>query len=302
MRIPTNSSAAQMIERINSLNYKQSNVQKQVATGQRIFQPEDDPAAVGRVLTLDSERRQLLQYQENADYALDLSNATYSALKQVKTISDRAGELSTLAMGSIGTESYASYATEMEQLVEQGLQLANTRLRNDYLFAGTDLGTAAFTRTPATGTITSVTYAGNTDPVSIRISGNAEIEPGSSPATNAAIGDFLNHLIELRDALKAGDKTAVTTANEKLIGSNTVPGDEAKLLSALSEQGAIQTRIEISNKQREERLDNLESLISDEVDVDLAESITELNQVQLAYEAALQSTSGILQVSLLDYL
>ena len=49
-------------------------------------------------------------------------------------------------------------------------------------------------------------------------------------------------------------------------------------------------------------IDNIDKLISKEADVDLPTAITKLNQVSLAYQAALQSTSNIMKLSLLDYL
>ncbi|MFA5262804.1 MAG: flagellin [Opitutaceae bacterium] len=302
MRVPTNSNSDQMIQRISDLSARQAKLQTQVSTGQRIFQPEDDPAAMGRVLSLKSEKSQLTQFKTNAAYALDLSNATYSALTSINKISDRAGEIATLSTGSITTETYDAYAEEVNQLIEQGTQLANTKLGNNYLFAGTNLSSPAYTRTPPTGDIASVTYAGNASQVTIPLSENSSIAPGSTTQTNNDIATFINDLIALRDALKSKDPAAVATVKENLIGSDTISGDENNIVNALSAQGAIQMRIEISNTQRTARLDNIDKLVSGEVDVDLPEAITKLSQATTAYEAALQSTSRIMQISLLDYL
>lgn len=287
-----------MLERINSLNYKQMKLQNQVATGQRLFQPEDDPAAMGRVLTLQAEQRQLTQFDNNAAYALDWSNATFSGLSGLKKISDRAGELATLGQGALSTDSMAAYATEVDQLIEQAAQVANTRLRNDYLFGGTELsGTAThpapFEFNAGTG---QYEYWGSADQMQIPISENSQIAPGTGGARNLEIRDFLNNLVALRDALQAGDVTQLETVRSSLETS------ENNLVNTLSEQGAVQMRIEISKTQRNERSDNLEQLVSKETDVDLATAITQLNQASLAYQAALQSTSQIMNISLLDYL
>jgi flagellar hook-associated protein 3 FlgL len=303
MRVPTNSNSEQMLNRISDLSSRQAKLQTQVATGQRIFLPEDDPAAMGRILNLNAEKSQLSQYQNNASYALDLSNATVASLREIKKLSDRAGEIATLGTGAITTQSFDAYAAEVNQLIEQGIQQANTQLRGDYIFAGTDLANPAYTRTPPTGTLTAVTYAGDANQVTIPISEATNIAPGSTTQTNTDISTFLNHLIELRDALTAKDISAVSTAKDKLVGNgSTIAGDEKNLVSALSEQGAIQMRIEISNSQRVGRLDDLEMLISSEADLDLPETITKLNQASLAYQAALQSASQIMRISLLDYL
>ena len=126
-----------------SLGAQQSKLQTQVATGQRISKPEDDPSAMGRVLGLESEQREITQYLWNASRALELSQATFSGLQQVKSISDRATEIGTLGGGAISPEAARAYASELDQLIEHTLQLTNTRFRNDYLFAGTAVDTTS---------------------------------------------------------------------------------------------------------------------------------------------------------------
>jgi flagellar hook-associated protein 3 FlgL len=59
MRVTTNSNDSQMLAQIQKLTSLQTRLQTQVSTGQRIFQPEDDPAAMGRVLALETEKSRL---------------------------------------------------------------------------------------------------------------------------------------------------------------------------------------------------------------------------------------------------
>lgn len=297
MRVPTNSNSNQMLERISQLSSRQAKLQTQVATGQRIFQPQDDAAAVGRVLTLDWEKRQLTQFEKNASYALDLSRASFSGINEIKKISDRAGEVGVLGAGAVSSDAFRAYAAEVDQLIEQGLQLANSKLRNDYLFAGTAVDAEPYATTRgADGKVTSVAYSGNGTQIEVPISENSTVSPGTTGSTNLEIRDFLNHLVALRDALTSGSVTAVQSAQSDL------NSDENNIVAALSEHGAVQLRIEISQSQRRDRLENIEKLVSDETDVDLPEAITRLNQATVAYQAALQSASQIMQISLLDYI
>jgi len=285
-----------MLAQVQTVSERQSRLQTQVATQQRIFQPEDDPAAVGRYLTLDAERRQITQYITNSDYALDLTQATYSGIQAIKKLSDRAGELATLGAGSISADASTAYAAEVDQLLEQALLQVNSRLRNDYIFAGTAVDTPPFSATrDAAGKITGVSYVGNSTQTSVQISDTASIAPGSTGDTNTKLGDFINHLVQLRDALNSGSTANVSAAQSLL------EGDEDNIVSAMSENGAVQLRIEVSQSQSKERLANVNTLISGETSVNLPEAITKLSQASLAYEAALQSMSQIMNVSLLDY-
>lgn len=293
-----------MLSRIMALSTKQSKLQSQIATGQRITQAEDDPAAAARVLTLNSESASLTQYSKNTTYALNFSNASYNALKSINSISDRAGELATLATGAMGTDSYDSYAAELNQLIDQGFQLVNSKFNGDSLFGGINLSEEAATRTPATGDITAITYNGSASPTperSVPITDNSSINPGTTTATNQNLVTFLNHLVDLRDALKAKDTTAISTARDNLIGTDSTEGDANKLISAMSDLGAVQTRIEITQSLSKDRITSITGLISGEVDLELPEAITKLNQTSVAYQAALQSTSLIMNRSLLDY-
>ncbi|MES2695509.1 MAG: flagellin, partial [Verrucomicrobiota bacterium] len=286
-----------IIRQIQQLGTQQSKLQTQVASGQRIFNPEDDPTAVGRVLHLESEQRQISQYMSNADRALEVSQATFSGLQQIKKVSDRASEIGTLGSGLVSGDAARAYASEVDQLIEQTLQLTNTKFRNDYLFAGTAVDAPPFVATrDAQGKVTAVAYAGNADRSAIQLSENASIVTGSSGDTNLGLRDFITQLVALRDGLTANSSTAVSAAQSGLIAS------EDGLVTALAEHGGVQTRIEANRSQQLERADNIESLVSAEVDADLPSTIVRLNQTQTAYQAALQSAANIMRVSLLDYI
>lgn len=298
MRITNNTLSDNILRQIQSLGSQQAKLQTQVATGQRIFQPEDDPTAMGRVLNLESEQRQISQYLRNADRALEVSQASFAGLQQIKKVSDRATEIGTLGAGSLSAEASSAYASEVDQLIEQTLQLTNTKFRNDYIFAGTAVDTPPFdaTRDPVTGKVTAVSYQGNGAIAPIQLSENASISPGTSQTTNLGLRDFVNGLIALRDSLAANSTTGVSNAQTTLIAG------EDMLVNALAEHGGLQTRIEANQAQQQDRADNLESLVSKETDVDLPTSIVKLNQTQTAYQAALQSAANIMRISLLDYI
>lgn len=297
MRVATSTISDNIVRQIQALGGQQAKLQTQVATGQRLFQPEDDPAAVGRLLNLESERRQIGQYTRNADRALQVSQASFAGLRGIKNISDRVGEIGTLGTGALSAESFQAYAAEADQLLEQSLQLANTRFGNDYIFAGTAVDTPPFVAArDAQGKITGVTYTGNASQTSIKLSETASVTPGTSGPTNQGIADFLNQLVTLRDAMTARDSVAVAATKTPLGAS------EDLLVSAMADHGGIEMRIEINQTQQQSRGDDLEKLVSNEADADLPSVIVKLNQTQVAYQASLQSAANIMRISLLDYI
>lgn len=297
MRLTNNTLSENIVRQIQNLGGQQAKLQNQVASGQRIFNPEDDPTAVGRVLHLESEQRQIAQYTRNADRAFEVSQATFAGLQQIKKVSDRATEIGTLGAGAISGDAARAYASEVDQLIEQTLHLTNTRFRNDYLFAGTAVDQPPFVATrDAQGRVSGVAYAGNSDRAPIQLSENASIAPGASGDTNLGLRDFIAQLVTLRDALAANDSAAVSAVQGGLIAA------EDELVAALAEHGGVQTRIEANRTQQQQRADNLEALVSAETDADLPSTIVRLNQTQTAYQAALQSAANIMRLSLLDYI
>ena len=294
MRLSNSSTAAALLDQLQRLSSRQAELQRQVATGQRIRLPGDDPAAVGRVVASQMERGAVSQFSRNASAALEYSKTSYGGLEQLKRVSDRVSELAVLGEGSLDPDAMRAYAAEANQLLEQAASLGNTRFGNDYVFAGTAVSTQPFalSRDPS-GSIASVAYAGDSGRLTVQLSESSGIQPVPDAATNAGLADFLNRLVSLRDALAAGDASAVRAVRPGLEDSENL------LVGALSEHGAVQLRIEVAQIQQKARIDELERQISAEADADVTASIVQLNQ---AYEAALSSSASILKLSLLDYL
>lgn len=296
MRVASNTVSDNIIFEIQQLSSQQARLQNQVSTGLRISQPEDDPAAMGRVLNLESEQRQLAQYTTNSHAALATAQASYSGLTALKTISDRAGELATLGTGVLGADASQGYAGETDQLIEQALQTANAQSNGNYLFGGTATSTAPFTVTRVNGRITGVTYAGNNAQAAIPLSAVSNVAPGTTGTTNAGIATFLNNLIALRNALTANDPAAVAGTQAGLATG------EDTLVAGIASNGGIQSRIEAAQTAAADRLTSLQSLISDDASADLPATVVKLNQAQTSYQAALQSAAAIMKTSLLNYI
>jgi flagellar hook-associated protein 3 FlgL len=297
MRVSSNSVSDQVMHQIETLGSRQAKLQNQVSTGQKLFEAEDNPAAIGRVLKLQSEQRQIGQFSRNVTRSLSISEASFAGLQAVKKVSDRASELGVLGAAVNGAAASAAYASEVDQLIEQSLQAANSRLGNDYLFAGTAVEAPPFVATrDAAGKITGVVYAGNAVRPAISISENSSLTPGVSAATNLGIRDFINNLVTLRDALGANAPATVATVQANLVV------DEDNLVLSIAELGGVQTRIEAAKAQQVARASTVESLVSAETDADLPSTLVKLNRASTAYQAALQSGAKIMQLSLLDYL
>ncbi|MBC2606036.1 flagellar hook-associated protein FlgL [Pelagicoccus albus] len=150
---------------------------------------------------------------------------------------------------------------------------------------------------PDSGKILSVEYTGAESGSEFHLSETGTISPYTDGSTNEEFATFINRMIELRDAMETGEPDAVSgTLRTELEDS------EDSLIFALSRQGSVQMRIEFDLSLNEQRFTDLEENISAEADVDIAQTVVKLTQVQNAYQASLKSAGQVLDQSLLDYL
>ena len=297
MRVTTNSFPDNLVYHLQRVSSRMATLQEQAATGQRLIDPSDDPAAAVRVLNYQSERGQILQYYRNAQRAQDIINATTSEVRNLMTASGRANEIIALSTDLTGTEALSAYGTEVNQLLEQALVNANANFNEEPLFGGTTANTRPFTATrDANGNITGVTYDGSANTAEFQVADGSRVSPYVGADKNLQILDFLNNLVGLRDALGTGDAAAVKAQATPLQAS------EDNLINMISGQGALQQRVDVEITQNSTRYSDLAEQISREADADLSQTVVQLTQAQNAYQAALMSAGKILNQSLLDYL
>ena len=297
MRVTSLTTSDAIIRQISQLSTQQATLQTEVSTGQKITNPEDDPAGVNTALDYENQLSQVQQYAKNATQALTVSQASYSGLQSLNSISNRAGELATLGTGTLGSSAMQSYGTETNQLIEQAVQAANSSFNGVYLYGGTAVSSPPYTvARDASGNITGVTYAGNQSQATIPLSATSGVAASTDGTTNTGIATFINNLVSLRDALNSGDSTAVSNTQAGLTDGENV------ITSAIATNGGIQTRIQAAQSDQTSQVTNLQSDISSVVDADLPTTIVQLTQAQTAYQAALQSAVSSMQLSILNYI
>ena len=310
MRVASNSLSNALIDQLGRLTARQNRLQQQAASGQRVHLPEDDPASVRRALDLQAKGAGLAQYQRNMSSLKDQANASYQAIRSLKNISDRAREIAILADGTRSPTEIAAYADELNQLIRQGVQSVNQKFDGSYLFGGTRNGQAPFVlAADSDGRTTGVAYQGNSSTAEVEIAEGATLSSqtlGANPSgagprgliTDPRAGaDFFNHLIALQTHLAAGDTAAIAADDQPRLGA-----DEENFLCHFARLGATLKRLDTASAAATQQAESVRSRLSGEVDADLPQTLVQLNQTQLAYQAALQSAARLLGQSLLDYL
>jgi flagellar hook-associated protein 3 FlgL len=313
MRVAFNSIPQTVTRQLAALNTQQNRLQNQVATGKRISQLDDDPAAMRHTLDLQAKDSQITQYRKNIANLQSQAAAVYTGISGLQTISAQASQLATLAADDHKSPQQRSiYASEVNQLIQQGVQDMNSTWEGSYLFGGTrDSQPPYVTTTDASGNITGVAYQGNDSVPSVEIAKGTTVSvlvpgantSGSGPAglvTDTRSGaDFFNHLISLRDHMLAGNTTAISSQDVPALAK-----DETNITSQIAENGLNQTQLSAADSIASAQSLNVQQGISQDSDADLAQTLTQLSATQVAYQAALQSGARLLSSghSLLDYL
>jgi flagellar hook-associated protein 3 FlgL len=296
MRVPNVTISTGVIQRLNRLKLRQNVLNDEIATGQKISSASDDPQAAVRVMRLRSEKMALQQYSQNVDKLTGLAQASFASLSRMKALSDRSGELAASASGIASEAERKAYATELNEMIKSAIEQVNTKFNGDYIFSGQKTDASSFTAAGTAAKPTAVTFD-NTggDTTKVRVSDTLEISAGTSQAENSQLATFINNLIALRDAMESNSSSGIASARTALISS------EDDIVNAISQNGAVQTRLEALKQQNDSRFGDVEQLVSREVDADLAQSMVKLSQTQTAYQAAVQSGAQIMKLSLLDY-
>ncbi len=278
-------------------------LQIQLSTGQRVNRPSDDPLATLRAVRARTEIGKNDQFLANISNTRPFVRETETALTQSLDFTRRAYELALQgASGTNAQEELDAIAQEVDQVLEGVLRLANSQSGNRFLFGGTRTSQEPFTATrDANGEITAVTYIGNDQRIGLQIDelNNVDVNVTGEEAFDVTFPgtvDVFQALVDLRDNLRAGDQAALQNRIGELLAA------QDQLLFNQSRIGALDNRLDAEIENIEVQLQSQRENLSDNIDVDFAEVVLDLEASQNAFEAALSASARVIQPSLLQFL
>ncbi|MGG1687199.1 flagellar hook-associated protein FlgL [Pseudalkalibacillus sp. NRS-1564] len=291
MRITQQMLSSDMVTQMNRNLTNLEKANQQVSTGTRINKPSDDPMGTEKSLKLSSQLADNEQYERNTDYAMSWMEMTEQSLSSISNLMQRASELGIQASnGTNSAQELETMAKEFKQLREELKGLANTKLDGKYIFNG-----------QKTDQPVGIDQDGNVsfDNQSI----NQRISPFSDVKINVDAGEVFDGQVnlfkvldEFSTALSSGDKEGMNTVLGKI-----EEGAE-QVLTSWTGMGARQSRVESMNQRLKDENLAVQSFLSKNEDVDLAESIMKLKTEESVYQASLAASAKIIQPSLLDFL
>jgi flagellar hook-associated protein 3 FlgL len=304
MRVAGTSYTNSMATQINQLAAKQYQLQNQATTGQSITAPEDDPAGIAQALGLQTDASNVAQYAKSISTLQSHSNLVADALSRLKTISDKVSEIAVGSDDTSKTEELQANAATTTQLIQQAVDVMNSKDGDQYIFGGTASGQPPFAITKdASGNVTGVAYQGNQTVTDNEIGVNSTITVDAPGENNTGTGlrgvvsdsrygaDFFNHMISLQNHLLSGDTASIHTTDDP-----NLTKDSDNIVFQVSNNGAALSRLDLAASAATTKQSALSASLNSVAGADLAQTLTQLTQAQNAYQIALQSSSSIMQL------
>jgi flagellar hook-associated protein 3 FlgL len=299
-RISSSFATRQALQYLNANQTAYAKSQAKLSTGKNLLTVSDDPVNTVRLLDLKSTQVADERYGKNIDNAQNELDVSDGALQSFTNIIQRAKELATQgASDTLGQANRDAVAKEIDSLINQAVQIGNTKIGEQYLFSGFKTTTPPFSRS---GDV--ITYSGT--PTNENWQRNTEIAPSVTLTTNVngdnllgsttTNGSVFDTLVKLKQDLNAGNTANI---NSRL---DILQGNLNNILAQSATVGAAQNQITLTRNRLADRKVSLDSQVSQIQDVDVAKVISDSNLQQTLYQASLSVTGKVLQTSLLNYI
>lgn len=300
MRITSNMITRSQIDGMANNLAALDRAQARVTTGHRLLQASDDPTAATQIMASGTSLRALDQYRTNVQRASSRVDMEDSVLQQIGDLVTRAKELGLQQGGDTATPQTRKIAgAEVDQLMKQIVTLGNTKFGDEYLFGGEQSTTPPFSTTGSGATL---------DFTSTSPSGSRTIQIGDGQSMQIAHdGSQLLLSTGVLDAIKqlgrALDSTSPSYGSTGIAGAlSSLDGAFDSLQSVVGDVGAQSKQLDMAKQNIDAYKTNLTTFKSNLEDVDVETAVTELTSRQMAYQAAMLSTTKVMGLTLTDYL
>lgn len=291
MRVTHGSIAKNVLANLQGNINRMSDTQQRLSSGKQINRPSDSPSGTASAMEMRAQLAQQQQYVRNVDDGMAWLNAADGALQGVdeKLARARSIVLQGMSAGSSGQTTREALAADIRALSESIRVDANTTYLNRPVFAGNSNKSEAYTAAGAFngdgGQV--VRTVGSNTKVAVNVDGKAVFGDGAD--------SIFNVLSTIATKLET-DPGALTAELDRL------DVRAATIRNGLSTVGARSNQLERMRQSADDMALNVSQSLSDVEDIDLPQTITDLQLQQTAYQAALAAGARVVQPSLIDFL
>jgi flagellar hook-associated protein 3 FlgL len=302
MRITNLMLSNNMLNNISKNLVRMDKYQNQLATGKKIDKPSDDPVVAARALKLRTDVGEIKQFKENANDASSWLEITDDALAKMDEVMQRTRQLAVQAANGTNTPGETQkIAAEMKELKEQLIQLSNSTYAGRYLFSGfqTDkplIDTATGNFNIDVLNTENIKYEiGVGDSMDINVLGGDLFNLGGT-ATTGTKGLMIQNFESLLSDLAAGNSPGISASLAK------IDDNMNNLARVRADIGARHNRLTLTSNRLDSDIVNFTKLMSQNEDVDMSETIMNLQNEENVYRASLSGGARVIQPSLVDFI
>lgn len=300
MRVTQSMLSSNMLRNLNNSYSKMGKLQEQLTSGSKINRPSDDPVAAIKGMGFRTDLNKVEQFTRNMNEVYTWLDSTDDALTQVGEALNRVKELVVQAANDTNTaEDREKIKTEIDQIREQLQDLGNTKVADKYIFSGTKTHSPLFNE----GVL-------NTDVNENNV--NMEVFDGIQLNVNTPGSEMFKQIDEvmakISTALTPGEETNNGSDIGDLLGGiadgtdDTLSEVQNLVLEMRAEVGAKQNRADMMADRLSTHEINVTKQMSNNEDVDYAETITEMVTTESIHQAALSVGARIIQQTLVDFI
>ncbi|KHD86418.1 flagellar hook protein FlgL [Heyndrickxia ginsengihumi] len=297
MRVTQSMLASNFLNNLSKNYQKMATYQEQLSSGKKINKLSDDPLSAMKGIEYRRTVSQVQQFESNFSEANTWTETTNDALSEANSVMQQIRDLTVQASstGTLTDTDRSAIADEVEQLRDQLVTIANTKVGDKYIFNGTD--TVDKPIDVDINTVgTTATLNINNQPVQIELSKGIYLQVNAD-GSKAFSNDLFSDLNSLLSDLKSDQPSQPLDSYLSKIDDHI-----NAILSELSLTGARSNRIELMQDRVTQQETTSTELMSNNEDADITEIYTDYSVQQSVYEAALKIGAQVMQPTLLDFL
>ena len=274
---------------------KLDKLQELTSSGANVNRPSDDPIASRLLLDIGDKLKAANQYKSNiakAETFMSISSTALQGMADTMALAKKV--VANYTPGTSDTTVQANTISQLEALKQQMVDMGNTQLGDQYVFAGTDNATPPFSNnTPPALPV----YAGDATVIDIEV-GNNTTEQMNIPGEQLlkAPVDILKAFDDLIAAVTANTNAAFTPA------ANSLEDGAKQITNAQTGLASRMKRLESLSSMHANNINTLENIVGNTQNVDYAKLAVQISQQKIAFEASLSSTAQLSKMSLLDFM
>lgn len=304
-RVATNSQSQYLLSQIMQAENKLNTTQAQVTSGNVSSQYSGYGDKTAVLEATRSAANRTTGYQTATTNALTQVNEQDS---QLSTLSDLANSLRTAITTALANNDGSTLMTTAQGIFDQASQILNTKDANgNYLYGGDNntvppLNISDMSDLASPATATGAFQNGS-------LASSVMVADGQSVQTGVLASDMgtqlmatLKSLVDLNNSGALGTDLSTSQQSALSTAVGTATNAATTINNVAAQNGNSYSQLQDASANQKTMSSLYSTFVSNIQEVDMPTAITQLNQDQVALQAAVQVTAQLSQISLLNYL